>query len=402
MKIIHAIASVDPGKGGPQAVVIRLAAAQAALGHDVHIVSYSDEDVETRASHAARHIPQAHLVQRHLLPMPGVIEALAARQARHLLRRLIANADFVHLHGVWESILPAAAAMARESGVPYCLRPAGMLDVWSLRQKAWKKRLALALGYKRMLDRAAFIQALNKDEAELMRPLAIRSSSIVIPNGIFLEELAPGRGAAAFRQNIPRLGDRPFVLFLSRLHYKKGLDILADAFAQIARVVPHVDLVVAGPDEGARASFTASIAAKGLSERVHLTGPLYGDDKIQAMLEAACFCLPSRQEGFSVAITEALACGLPAVITENCHFPEVATAGAGIVCARDAEAIAKGLLTILENPDEARVMGEKGRELVREHYTWPKIAERTIEAYSTTAGIDAHAKGVTAEVLVAT
>ncbi|YBV95438.1 glycosyltransferase [Phyllobacteriaceae bacterium JZ32] len=382
MRIIHVIGSVDPAKGGPQAVVIRLAAAQAALGHDVHLVSYGNPEIEKRAFLAAAAIPNSCKVQRHILPMPTRTERLFAPDARRLLSRLLAGTDFVHLHGVWEANLRTAAVLARHRRIPYCVRPAGMLDVWSLKQKAWKKRLALMAGYRRMLDGAAFIQALNADEAKLMEPLSLEPPSVVIPNGIFLEELEPDGRSDAFRRRIPALASRRFVLFLSRLHYKKGLDILAEAFAIVAAACPDVDLVVAGPDDGAGKAFEQEIAARGLADRVHMAGPLYGREKIRAMRDAECFCLPSRQEGFSVAITEALACGLPAVITDACHFPEVESAGAGFVCGLDPAGIAEALVTILSDPEVARAMGERGRALVRQHYTWPQIAQRTIEAYT--------------------
>ncbi|RCS22657.1 glycosyltransferase [Phyllobacterium salinisoli] len=394
MKIIHVIGSVDPAKGGPQAVVIRLAAAQVALGHEVHLVSYGNPEIERRAFLAAAAIPGFDKVQRHILPMPARIERIFATQARRLLRRLLAGTDFVHLHGVWEAILRIAALLARRHDIAYCVRPAGMLDVWSLKQKAWKKRLALLTGYRRMLDGAAFIQALNADEAQLMQPLALRAPSVVIPNGIFLEELEPGGRSGTFRRRIPTLGDRRFILFLSRLHYKKGLDILAQAIAIAAPACPDVDLVVAGPDEGAGEAFKLEIAEKGLSARVHMIGPVYGREKIDAMREAECFCLPSRQEGFSVAITEALACGLPVIITDACHFPEVESSGAGLICSLDAAAVADALATVLRDPQAARTMGERGGALVRQHYTWPKIAHRTVEAY--TAVLDIKRRVLTA------
>jgi len=260
--------------------------------------------------------------------------------------------------------------------VGYCICCCGMLDVWSMKQKALKKQLAMQLGFRKMLDGAAFIQTLNQDEAELMRPLRLVPPSITIPNGIFLNEV---EGSEPPRDGLP---NRPFVLFLSRLHYKKGLDILAEAFRRIAPLYPDIDLVVAGPDGGAKSEFLNSIRSAGLENRVHLTGGLYGDAKIAALKNAICFCLPSRQEGFSVAITEALACSVPVVITEACHFPEVAEASAGIVCEVSAEAIAAGLMTVLNDPLEAARMGRAGHRLVEENYTWPLVAAQTISAYS--------------------
>lgn len=380
MKIVHVIGSYDPAKGGPQAVVVRLAAAQASLGHEVTIVSYSDDEVRSRAVRATAAIPGFDKVRTLLLPMPGLRETLSGGQAAKAMAALLRCADFVHLHGVWETNLLRASMLCRRFCVPYCICCCGMLDVWSMRQSAWKKKFAMMLGFRRMLDGAAFIQALNADEIELMRPLGLKPPSMIIPNGIFLNEIE-GEAELEGEVAVPGLPGRPYVLFLSRLHYKKGLDILADAFRCVAHLFPDVDLVVAGPDGGAEQAFLQRIRNHGLEARVHMTGGLYGPAKIAALKRSACFCLPSRQEGFSVAITEALACGVPVAITDACHFPEVAEAGAGVVCPLDPIAVASALERILEDRDRAARMGAAGARLVRDNYTWPRIAVQTIAAY---------------------
>ncbi|WP_079210711.1 glycosyltransferase [Brucella pituitosa] len=375
MKIIHIIGSFDPAKGGPQAVVVRLAAAQAALGHDVTIVSYSDDEIDYRAAKATAAIPGFQCVKTFMLPMPGRYETLTGRRAAKILSVMVRSANFVHMHGVWETILLRASMLCRKYHIPYCICCCGMLDVWSMQQKRWKKTIAFNLAFRRMLNGAAFIQALNQDEVDLMRPLRLTPPVMIIGNGIFPEEVAaPGDAPEA-------LPDRPYILFLSRLHYKKGLDILADAFCQIANRYPQIDLVIAGPDGGAQTAFLTAIGQAGLQARVHLAGALYGPKKIAVLRNARCFCLPSRQEGFSVAITEALACGVPVVITDACHFPEVAEANAGVVCQLSAQAVAQGLATVLENPERASQMGQAGLKLVADNYTWPRIAAQTIDAY---------------------
>jgi glycosyltransferase involved in cell wall biosynthesis len=255
-----------------------------------------------------------------------------------------------------------------------------MLDTWTLAQSALKKRVALALAVKGLLDRAAFLHVGNVHEREVIKPLKIAAPSEIIPNGAFLEEFAslPARGT--FRSAHPELGGDPYVLFLSRLHYKKGLDYLADAFALVAGQRGDVRLVVAGSDDGYQVEFERRIAAHGVSGRTHVVGPLYGDAKLAAFNEAACFCLPSRQEGFSIAITESLACGTPAVVSEDCHYPEVEEVGAGVVTKLEGGAVASGLLRVLAGDRGA--MGEAGRRLVRERFNWPAVAGISLAAYS--------------------
>jgi glycosyltransferase involved in cell wall biosynthesis len=173
------------------------------------------------------------------------------------------------------------------------------------------------------------------------------------------------------------------MLFLSRLHFKKGLDLLALAFIRVAAADKDLHLVVAGADNGAKDSFVRDIDAAGLADRVHVVGPLYGAVKLSAYRNATCFCLPSRQEGFSLAVTEALACGTPVVITQDTHFPEAAQAGAGIETNLDPAVIADAVLKITRAPLEVQeVMGMAGRRLVQQRFTWPRIAGMTLNLYA--------------------
>ena len=201
----------------------------------------------------------------------------------------------------------------------------------------------------------------------------------------FAEEFEPLPDRGTFRTGIGLTDDRRFILFLSRLHFKKGLDILADAFWLISRSHPDVDIVVAGPAGGAELAFDNKIRDYGLQDRVHTVGPIYGAAKLQAIIDSACFCLPSRQEGFSMAITEALACGVPVVITDACHFPEVGQADAGFIVPLDAKAVAEGLCRVLDDERLATEMGERGRRMVMERFTWPAIAELTLRNYALSA-----------------
>jgi glycosyltransferase involved in cell wall biosynthesis len=364
--VIHAIQSVSGSAGGPSVVASRLAAACAVLGHRVLFLT-EDPDVSDTT------LRDVGLLEIHKVSRPKLTELLFRGAARRQIAALFGRVDMVYLHGVWDPLLLATAAEARLAGVPYVVIPHGMLDPWSLAQKRWKKRLALALGVRRMLDRASAIRALNRDEAELILPLKIATPVQVIPNGVDLTEVNPAP-AEAGHQVLPGLAGRPYILFLSRLHYKKGLDYLADAFAQVAPKFPEVQLVVVGTDDGGRTAFEERVGQFRLAGRVHLPGPLYGPAKWATLANSTCFCLPSRQEGFSIAILEALASRVPVVISEACHFPEVGQVGAGVVTPLTAEAVAGGLEQVLGNPAAAKAMGEAGRQMVEGHYTWAKVA----------------------------
>ncbi len=381
MKIVHVIASIDPGHGGVQAVAMRIAAAQCGLGLDVHIVSYADASVRAQVMEIGRSIPNFSGIHWHLLPTAGTVERLFCLRGRKALRRALEGAGFVHIHGVWEALLVHASKLARAAAIPYCVCPAGMLDHWSLSQKSWKKRLALRLCHRQMLDKAAFLHLLNVDEVSAVTPLNLRSAKLVIPNGVFTEEFDPLPRTGLFKQKLSFSPERRYVLFLSRLHFKKGTDILAQAFATICDMYPDVDLVVAGPDGGARDDLLELVRKFDIQQRVHLIGPIYGEMKIEAIVDAACFCLPSRQEGFSMAITESLACGTPVVISDQCHFPEVGTADAGIIVPVDPAEVARALATMLNDATRARSMGMNGRKMVFEQFTWPAIADATLRGY---------------------
>jgi glycosyltransferase involved in cell wall biosynthesis len=308
-------------------------------------------------------------------------ERFLARGARRRLEPIVDQFDVIHLHGVWDPLIYAVGALAAKRGKPFVLTPHGMLDPWALAQKRWKKRPALALGYRRMLNDAAFLHFLNADERALAERLHFTSPTRVLPNGIFLEEFDPLPDKGAFRAAIPEIAGARLVLFLGRLHYKKGLDFLADAFAIVSREFADAHLVVAGPDDGVKASFESQIARLGIADRVHLVGPIYAAQKLAALRDCDCFCLPSHQEGFSVAIIEAMACEAPVVITPGCHFPDVSSSRAGIIAELDAPAIAAAIGTILRNAQAAAKMGKNGRELVVERFTWPKIARQMVDDY---------------------
>lgn len=384
MRVCHVIGSIDPANGGPSTVIGRVASAQAALDAAVHVIGSCASDRVGVTREAISRVPGIERVDLTLLTPPA--SRLARLRAAHYTGAFEAlpRPDIVHLHGVWDAPLVRVSARCRARSIPYLVRPAGMLDYWSLSQKAWKKKLALALVHRRMLRGAAVIHALNEHERDAIASLRLGTRIEIIPNGLFLQDIEIATAPGQFRAAHPALGDAPFVLFLSRLHFKKGLDILADAWKQLAPRHPGARLVVAGPrEDDSLDHFTKGIADAGLTPTVLVVGPIYGPDKAAAFRECACFVLPSRQEGFSLAITEALGYGAPAVVTRDCHFPEVTEVGAGIETALNPTEVADAVSRMLSDPALRDACGSAGQRLIRERFTWPAVARRTLEVYRT-------------------
>jgi glycosyltransferase involved in cell wall biosynthesis len=287
------------------------------------------------------------------------------------------------VHGLWPKVNLLAGRLARRRGLPFVLTLHGMLHHAALHQKRLKKLVGMYLiGYRELVTGAAAVHVLNAAEQREAEGPRLPARVVEVPNGIFPEEFEtlPARGA--FRASVPGLGDAPFVLSLARLHVQKGPDLLLEAFARLAATHPDLHLVFAGPDQGAGALLSTESARRGLTGRVHLVGPRYGPARIEALVDATVFCLPSRQEGFSMAITEALAAGAPAVVTDRCHFPEVGSVGCGRVTTLEPADLARGLAEVLAEPDAGRALGARGRALVFERYTWPRICNRMEALYA--------------------
>ncbi len=366
-RIVHGIASLDPSGGGPPAVAVSLASALASAGAEVTLTHATAESGKARAAALIDSTPGAGALNVVHGSLHSLLESSHDRPP-----------DVVHLHGFWEPWTFAAARAAR-GRVPYVLAPHGMFHPWSLRQKRLKKQIALRLGYGGVLRRAALLHALNRPEKEFLLEYLPRLNVAVIPNGVFPEALQSQSPKGAFRAGYAGLGDAPFVLFLSRLHHGKGLDILVEAMRIVIAEVPSAKLVVVGPDAGYESMLRADVAQHALNRSVLIAGPKFGQDKLAALRDADCFCLPSRQEGFSIAITEALASGLPCVVSDACNFPEVAEVGAGFVTSLDPRDVAQGILKVLRG--DRQQMGDAGKRLVAERFTWPAVAEQALAAY---------------------
>ena len=381
LKIVHVYNVLDPANGGPPHVIRGLVAGQQALGHDVRLISSDPENsqaVDEFLGDYLDHLPKRFVVQpRFFVPV----------LTRKTLLEALEGADVAHLHGIWPVVTLLAAQMCRTMGIPYVLAPHGSLHAGALGEKRLKKLVGMwTLGYRQLIARASAIHALNEEEASgAVQPafvgVRLPERAAVIPNGIFPAEFIDGPDVDVFRRSVTGLNDAPYVLFLSRLHQGKGCDLLGEAFGYLARERPDIHLVAVGQDQGAATDLKRAAHTMGFTDRLHLTGPIFDERKHAAYRGASLFCLPSRHEGFSMAITEALAWSTPVVVSRKCHFPLVTEARCGVETSLEPRDIARAMLHVLSNPSEASDMGRRGKALVEARFTWPRIAEQTIELY---------------------
>jgi glycosyltransferase involved in cell wall biosynthesis len=386
MRVLHVIPSLDPATGGPPVVTCALAAAQGGLGWEPEVLSYRIPGAEDRIKGSLKGVPGIDRVKWQYLAPLTKFERFFARKGDQWLEQSVRQYDLLHLHGVWDPLVRAAGLQAIGKKVPFVLTPHGMLDTWALAQNPLRKRLALLVSYRHILNEARFLHYLTEAERERSAPLQLKPAAVILPNGIFVDQLEPLPDRGRYRAAHPELNGGKLVLFLGRLHFKKGLDVLLDAFTRVCGEMPEAHLIVAGPDYGARGALEAQVQRLNLREHVHLVGSVFGDEKLAALRDAECFVLTSRQEGFSIAIIEAMACGLPVVITPGCHFPQVQDAGAGVIAELEPGAIADALLAVLRDPAGSQERGQRGRELVEREFTWSTIAQAMVEQYRKAVG----------------
>lgn len=311
------------------------------------------------------------------------------------LREKIQSFDLVHVYSVYGFPTAAATHFCRIHGRPYLLHPHGSLDPYLRRRHRFRKWLYTKLLLQRSFRHASAILFNSSEEMRLAGdwpglnlPAANGRSApkkFVAYVGVedeWFEEANPAARERLMRK-FPQLNLRRLVVFFGRLNFKKGLDILARAFARVARDREDLHLVLAGPDsQGYGQKVRGWLKEGGVLEKTTYTGPLAGEDRFALMHAAEVFVLPSYTENFGAAVAEAMACAVPVVISDRVNiWPEVAQVGAGQVVRCDPQETAQALLTILDDPARGKEMGQRGRRLVAEKMTWRKVGEQMVEVY---------------------
>lgn len=389
MRILFVIPALSAVYGGPSKVAVECVAAMARRGMAVDLITTNangSDNLEIACPDSWLEKSEGYRL-RYFRRLGRTEYKFSTALVAWLWRR-VRDYDAVLISSNFNFPVLATALACRASRVPYLITPHGMLEPWALAYKARKKKL-----YYRCVERplvlrgASAIQALNRNEAENIRKLELGPPVVTLPNGVDRHEAeaVADSDKEAFLSRFPQARDKTLILFLHRIDPKKGLDLLAQAFAKIQARFPRAHVVVAGPDNiGFAGVARGFFATAGVSDDAFtFTGMLEGPAKHGAFAASSVFVLPSYSEGFSMAVLEAMAAGLPCVITTACNFPEAGEAGVAKVVPAESVAFADALEELLASPTEAVEMGRRARELILKDYTWNSIAERLVKLLET-------------------
>jgi len=381
LKVLHIIPSVGPLRGGPSIVARTIAEGLVNPNLSVDVATTDDNGTEQLAVPLGQPVVENGVTYwyfRRQISFYTVSWQLSRWLAAH-----IGDYDLIHIHALFSFAATAGAFWASRRGVPYLVRPLGVLNKWGIRnRRPFLKRLSLSLIERRILANAAaahFTSELERCEAELVAP-GIRS--VVIPNAVPTLTVDQRQKTEAFLSHYPELAGKRIVLFLSRVDPIKGLDLLLDGFAKIQATHPDAALVVAGNgDQGFVAQLREQVHRLGIQRDVIWAGFLEGEKKRAAFAAADVFVLPSYSENFGVAAVEAMACGLPVIISDQVGIHhEVAGAKAGLVVQCNSNEVSDALERVLSDC-EARLQISRNAVLLAKKFSPEVVSEELIKLY---------------------
>ncbi len=357
MKVLVSATSLQASYGGPAFSVSRLASALSEAGAEVALWAADGSATSS--------------------PLTRPSTGLSFHDGS--LRRLVETfrPDVLHDNGLWLAHNHRVARMGRAFGLPRVVSTRGMLEPWARSHRRWKKWAAWRLYQKRDLDSAAALHATSSAEADNLKRLGLRPPVAAISNGMDLPERASSAGPG---------GGARTALFLGRIHPVKGLPVLMEAWG---RVRPQGwRLVVAGPDQGGhRKEVEAAVRAAGIGETVSFVGAVMDGAKAALLEGADLLILPSHTESFGMAVAEALAHGVPALVSTAAPWPMLERLGCGWLATPTAAGLADALSRAVDTEPEAlRRMGEAGRALIAAEFGWPRVASQFLALYGSVVG----------------
>jgi glycosyltransferase involved in cell wall biosynthesis len=371
MKIVHVVPNVSEEASGPSYSVPSLARALGQLeqggqlDHEVALLSVRGRELPPSPGFAHQVYPRALLLPR-LWRSPALARALAREAQR---------CDVLHSHSLWVMPNIYPGWIPRPASTPLVVSPRGTLSPWALQHSRYRKKLMWALLQGRVVRSAACLHATAEEEYGELRAFGAKQPVCVIPNGIDVPALSALDEPE--RVNSPRI-----VLYLGRLHVKKGVDRLLRAWTALASERPDWCLWIAGPDDGGHERELRALAASLRTPRVTFAGPVYGDEKRALYRRAALHVLPSHSENFGMTVAESLASGTPVIATRATPWSGLVREGCGFWIELGVEPLVQALgeATRLERAQLLR-LGARGRDWMQRDFSWNRVAREMADVY---------------------
>ena len=385
VRVLIVTPTMDFRWGGPPRVVAGSSVALARAGCQVEVATTGNAGEVDVLREAWPEIAELQ-IPVHVFPRGFPRKIGRSRELREFVKSNLDRFDLLHVHCVWETALADAATIFRTAGKPVLVSAHGMLVPGWLRHSRVKKRIArMFFGTGAMLNRADVMLYGTQEEADLCSALRLAGRAELMPNGVtplHIDDASAAREAVLAK--FPALRDwKRTILYFSRLHHKKGLDLLIEAFGRVYRDFPGAGLFAAALEQ--ELEYEKRVRAQILAEGdapILLTTAMSGPSARIVFTVADIYSLPSHEEGFSVSLLEAASAGLPLLITDMCHMQEVSDDGAGVVVPATVDGLEEGLRRLLSLDDAALAeMGRRAAEVIAARYTWESVAARLIAVY---------------------
>jgi glycosyltransferase involved in cell wall biosynthesis len=388
MKVLHVIPSVAKVRGGPSQAIIEMVKALRSQGVDAEIVTTNDNGkalLDVPLSELTDQLKEYGNVPIRFFPrfspkFHAVREFAYSGALNTWLWQNLTNYDLVHVHAIFSYPSTIAMAIARIKNIPYINRPLGQLCEWSLQQSKLRKQIYLHLIERANLLDSKSLHFTTEQEKLEFNQLALNIPNFVLPHGVHIPNPIPN-AQQQLRQILQIPDQRPIILFMSRIHPKKGLEYLISALGALTEF--KFALAIAGSGEPDYINQIQDLlTTHGISDRTYMIGFVEGETKNLYLQGADLFALTSHSENFGIAAIEALASATPVLITDGVAIaPMVLDQDLGYVTTLDIESITATLQEFLNNLQLAQSKGDRAQQYIAEHYTWVKIAHRLKEIY---------------------
>jgi glycosyltransferase involved in cell wall biosynthesis len=384
LRVLHIIPSVSLIRGGPSQAILEMVKALRSQGVDAEIATTNDNGADLLE------VPLHRLIQYQKVPtrffprfsprVSAIREFAFSISFTTWLWKNVSQYDLLHIHAIFSYPSTVAMSIARHHQVPYIVRPLGQLCTWSLQQSEYKKKIYLQLIERKNISKSQALHLTSAQEQQEVNQLHLNTPSFVLPHGLNIPPPIP-HARARLRQHLNLPTHEPILLFLSRLHPKKGLDYLIPALSKLTHH-PFTFVIAGEGDPSYEQELKALIEKSGLSDRTHFAGFVAGETKNLFIQGSDLFALTSHSENFGVVVLEAWAARVPVLLTPGVALASIAQEHQlGYVSALDTNAIVHALDHYLKYPQEGRTMGNHAYNFTLKNYAWEKVAAQISDVY---------------------